>query len=89
MEAGGLDREAAEGEAAGSASEPTQKITYMVGKSQIMGLLGRYRQRQGMSFQLGAFHDALLTNGSLPISVLEWILLDDRGDMDAAGAFTP
>jgi uncharacterized protein (DUF885 family) len=88
MEAGGLDREAAEGEAAGSASEPTQKITYMVGKWQIMGLLGRYRQRQGTSFQLGAFHDALLTNGSLPISVLDWILLDDRGDLDVVGAFT-
>ena len=31
MDAGGLDREAAEGEAAGAASDPTQKISYMVG----------------------------------------------------------
>jgi uncharacterized protein (DUF885 family) len=84
MEAGGLDREAAEGEAAGAASEPTQKITYMVGKWQILGLLGRYRQQQGANFRLGAFHDALLANGSLPVSVAEWILLDDRSDLDAA-----
>jgi uncharacterized protein (DUF885 family) len=84
MEAGGLDREAAEGEAAGAASEPTQKITYMVGKWQILGLLGRYRQQQGANFRLGAFHDALLANGSLPVSVVEWILLDDRSDLDAA-----
>jgi uncharacterized protein (DUF885 family) len=84
MEAGGLDREAAEGEAAGAASEPTQKITYMVGKWQILGLLGRYRQQQGANFRLGAFHDALLANGSLPISVVEWILLDDRSSLDAA-----
>jgi uncharacterized protein (DUF885 family) len=84
MEAGGLDREAAEGEAAGAASEPTQKITYMVGKWQILGLLGRYRQQQGADFRLGAFHDALLANGSLPVSVVEWILLDDRSDLDAA-----
>jgi uncharacterized protein (DUF885 family) len=84
MEAGGLDREAAEGEAAGAASEPTQKITYMVGKWQILRLLGRYRQQQGPNFRLGAFHDALLATGSLPVSVVEWILLDDRSDLDAA-----
>jgi uncharacterized protein (DUF885 family) len=84
MEAGGLDREAAEGEAAGAASQPTQKITYMVGKWQIMRLLGRYRQQQGTNFRLGAFHDALLANGTLPISVVEWILLNDKSDLDAA-----
>jgi uncharacterized protein (DUF885 family) len=84
MQAGGLDREAAEGEAAGAASEPTQKITYMVGKWQILGLLGRYRQQQAANFRLGAFHDALLANGSLPVSVVEWILLDDRSSLDAA-----
>src|SRR5215831_12575465 len=75
MEAGGLDREAAEGEAAGAASEPTQKITYMWGKWPILRLLGRYRQQQGANFQLGAFHDALLVNGSLPPSVVQWNLL--------------
>ena len=32
MEAGGLDREAAEGEAAGAATQPTQKIWYITGK---------------------------------------------------------
>jgi len=46
MEAGGLDREAAEGEAADAASSPMQKITYMVGKWQIMNLLGRDRRRR-------------------------------------------
>ena len=49
MEGGGLDREAAEGEAAGAASSPTQKITYIIGKWQIMRLLGRYRDAQGAS----------------------------------------
>lgn len=77
MEAGGLDREAAEGEAAGAASSPTQKITYITGKWQIMRLLGKYRDKQGMSFRLGQFHDDLLKNGSLPLSIVEWILLDD------------
>ncbi|MGH7702692.1 MAG: DUF885 domain-containing protein [Gemmatimonadales bacterium] len=77
MEAGGLDREAAEGEAAGAASTPSQKITYMVGKWQIMRLLGRYRDREGAGFTLGAFHDRLISYGSLPLSVVEWLMLDD------------
>ena len=77
MEAGGLDREAAEGEAAGAASDPTQKISYITGKWQIMNLLGRYKEKQGDNFRLGQFHDDLIKNGSLPVSVIEWILLDD------------
>jgi uncharacterized protein (DUF885 family) len=77
MDAGGLDREAAEGEAAGAASSPTQKISYIIGKWQIMNLLGRYKDRQGENFRLGQFHDELIKNGSLPVSVVEWILLDD------------
>jgi uncharacterized protein (DUF885 family) len=77
MEAGGLDEEAARGEAAGAASNPTQKISYIIGKWQIMNLLGRYKDQQGDKFRLGQFHDDLVKNGSLPISVIEWILLDD------------
>jgi uncharacterized protein (DUF885 family) len=84
MEAGGLDREAAEGEAAGAASDPTQKITYMVGKWQIMRLAGRYRDHRGANFQLGRFHDDLLKNGSLPLSVVEWVLLNDPATLEQA-----
>lgn len=83
MEAGGLDRESAEGEAAGAAASPSQKITYMVGKWQIMRLLGRYRDREGARFTLGGYHDALLANGSLPLSIVEWLLLGDRTTLDA------
>ena len=61
MDAGGLDREAAEGEAAGAASSPSQKISYITGKWQIMRLLGRYRDSQGENFRLGAFHDQLIS----------------------------
>jgi uncharacterized protein (DUF885 family) len=84
MEAGGLDREAAEGEAAGAAASPTQKITYMTGKWQIMRLLGKYRDKAGKDFRLGQFHDDLIKNGSLPLSIVEWILLDDRSSLDQA-----
>jgi uncharacterized protein (DUF885 family) len=81
MEAGGLDREAAEGEAAGAASSPHQKISYIIGKWQIMNLLGRYKDRQGENFRLGQFHDDLIKNGSLPVAIIEWILLDDPTTM--------
>jgi uncharacterized protein (DUF885 family) len=84
MEAGGLDKESATGEAAGAAASPTQKITYMVGKWQIMRLLGKYRDKQGANFKLGQFHDDLIKNGSLPLSVVEWILLDDSSSLDQA-----
>ena len=83
MEAGGLDREAAEGEAAGAASSPTQKISYIVGKWQIMNLLGRYRDKAGANFRLGQFHDDLIKNGSLPLSIVEWILLDDPTSVES------
>ena len=82
MEAGGLDREAAEGEAAGAASSPTQKICYITGKWQIMNLLGKYRDKQGANFRLGQFHDDLIKNGSLPLSIVEWILLDDMSSIE-------
>src|SRR5438874_2552159 len=84
MEAGGLDREAAEGEAAGAAASPTQKITYITGKWQIMRLLGKYGEKSGKDFRLGQFHDDLIKNGSLPLSIVEWILLDDSSSLDQA-----
>ena len=84
MEAGGLDREAAEGEAAGAASSPSQKISYITGKWQIMRLLGRYRDKQGAAFRLGAFHDELLSYGTLPLSVVEWLMFDDETSLREA-----
>jgi uncharacterized protein (DUF885 family) len=77
MDGGGLDREAGTGEAAGAAASPSQKIGYMVGKWQIMRLLGRYRDAHPSDFRLGAFHDQLISYGSLPLSVIEWLMFDD------------
>jgi len=84
MDGGGLDKEAAEGEAAGAASSPTQKISYITGKWQIMRLLGRYRDAKGDAFRLGQFHDDLIAHGSLPVSILTWILLDDPSEIEHA-----
>lgn len=84
MEGGGLDREAAEGEAAGAATNPSQKISYITGKWQILRLLGRYRDQQGARFRLGAFHDQLLSYGSLPLSIIEWLMFDDDSTLEQA-----
>ncbi len=84
IEGGGLDKEAATGEAAGAAASPSQKIGYMVGKWQIMRLLGRYRDAQGGAFRLGAFHDQLISYGSLPYSVIEWLMFNDDATLRKA-----
>ncbi len=84
MEGGGLDREAATGEAAGAAANPSQKISYITGKWQIMRLLGRYRDAQGAHFRLGAFHDQLISYGTLPLSVIEWLMFDDDSTLRRA-----
>jgi uncharacterized protein (DUF885 family) len=88
MDGGGLDREAAEGEAAGAATDPTQKISYITGKWQIMRLLGRYRDAKGAAFRLGQFHDDLIANGSLPVAIHTWILLDDPSEIEKATGLT-
>jgi uncharacterized protein (DUF885 family) len=84
MAGGGLDREAAEGEAAGAASSPSQKISYITGKWQIMRLLGRYKDQHGGAYRLSAFHDQLLSYGTLPLSVVEWLMFDDDASLRKA-----
>ena len=59
-------------------------MTYITGKFEIMQLLGRYRDHLGAQFSLKRFHDDLLRNGSLPLPVEEWILLDDSSDLERA-----
>jgi uncharacterized protein (DUF885 family) len=49
----------------------------MAGKWQLMRLLGRYRDAQGAGFRLGTFHDQVISYGSLPYSVIEWLMFDD------------
>jgi uncharacterized protein (DUF885 family) len=39
---------------------------------------------KGKDFRLGEFHDDLIKNGSLPLSIVEWIMLDDRSSLDQA-----
>jgi uncharacterized protein (DUF885 family) len=72
---GGLDPEAARGEAAGAAASPGYKIQYLVGKWQIEQILGRVRDREGKEFSLQRFHDRLLSYGSIPLSQVGRLML--------------
>jgi uncharacterized protein (DUF885 family) len=47
---------------------PGYQLSYLLGKILILGLREDEKRRRGSGFSLKAFHDALLRNGSLPVS---------------------
>jgi hypothetical protein len=76
-----MDRETAMIEATFFASSPGQGISYQVGKLQILRFLADARLDQGESFSLRNFHDYLMSNGNLPISLQRWEYLSREDDM--------
>jgi uncharacterized protein (DUF885 family) len=66
-----LERPNAIGEVRRYTQSPTQPMSYLTGKQQIMELRERERRRLGSRFDLRAFHDRLLSYGSVPISLIE------------------
>lgn len=79
----GIDHATAKGEGTRFAMGPGQAIDYLTGKTQIQELLGVARDREGTAFSLGAFHDRLLSFGSLPLSAIAWEWLNKRDWIDA------
>lgn len=57
---------------------PTYQLSYLLGKILILGLRADEERRLGERFSLKAFHDALLANGSLPISFQRRLLAAGR-----------
>ena len=47
---------------------PTYQLSYLLGKVLLLQLRADEQRRLGSDFSLRGFHDALLRNGSLPIS---------------------
>jgi uncharacterized protein (DUF885 family) len=47
---------------------PTYPLSYLLGRTLLLGLRADEQRRLGERFSLKAFHDALVRNGSLPIS---------------------
>jgi uncharacterized protein (DUF885 family) len=59
---------------------PAYGSAYLIGKIQLEKLLSDRATQLGDAFDLGAFHDALLTSGFIPLSLLRWEMtgLDDE-----------
>jgi len=50
---------------------PGQALSYKVGELKIKELRDKYSKQLGKKFKLAAFHDELLKDGNMPLSVLE------------------
>jgi uncharacterized protein (DUF885 family) len=49
---------------------PTQPMSYLIGKKQILQLKNDYQKKMGDQFQLRDFHNRLLSFGSIPICLI-------------------
>lgn len=63
---------------------PGQATAYMIGKLKIMELREMARAELGEDFDIRAFHDAILTTGPVPLSILEenvrgWVASEKGG----------
>ena len=55
--------------------DPTQPMSYLVGKLAILDLKQRLEAKEGAAFSLKSFHDRLLAEGSIPVSLIAGKLL--------------
>jgi len=65
-----LERANAEVEVRRYTMSPTQPMSYLIGKLEIMSMRNEIMTREGESFDLKRFHDALLDYGAIPISLI-------------------
>lgn len=72
-----IDYDTARGEATRFAMGPGQAIDYLIGKTQIETLLGLVQNREGAAFTQRAFHDRLLSYGTVPYSTIRYEWLGD------------
>jgi hypothetical protein len=59
---------------------PAYGLNYAVGRAQMERLVSDRSRQVGASFDLGRFHDAFLTHGGIPITLIRWEMtgLDDE-----------
>ncbi len=73
-----LERTNAEKEVKRYCSTPTQPMSYLVGKVQIMDLRREYRLREAKGGELKEFHDRLLSFGTIPIALVREALFGEK-----------
>jgi uncharacterized protein (DUF885 family) len=59
---------------------PTQPLSYLVGKRELLALKEDYVKKQGEAFDLRQFHDRLLSFGTVPFAWLRGVMLEQNGD---------
>lgn len=74
----GMERLAAIAEVKRYSQSPTQPMSYIVGKIEILKLREDYRRQMKDEFQLKAFHDQLLSYGAIPISLIRKMMLEQK-----------
>lgn len=65
---------------------PTYPLSYLLGRTLLLGLRADEQRRLGDRFSLKGFHDTLMRNGSLPISFHRRLLARDGGPNGALEA---
>jgi uncharacterized protein (DUF885 family) len=77
VEKTGADSSFAQGEVRRYCLSPTQPMSYLVGKTLIMELRDTWQRKLGAEFSLKDFHDRLLAEGSIPVSLIQKKLLGE------------
>jgi len=87
-----MDVETATEETAYYVATPGLAMAYHVGKQEVLRLVtdaAVAANRDGAEFSLRDVHDFVWRNGNVPMSLLRWELLGDRGDVDLLDAAGP
>jgi hypothetical protein len=67
-----VDHSHAEAEVRRYCAEPAYQLCYAVGRRELRSLREAYRAAQGADYSLRGFHDAVLSYGGLPVSLMRW-----------------
>lgn len=73
----GLDASGALAEVNRYLMMPTQPMSYLMGKLEILKIMAEYQEREGDDFTLRKFHDTLLAAGSIPPALVRWSIFGE------------
>jgi uncharacterized protein (DUF885 family) len=82
-----LERPNAEAEVLRYCRTPTQPMSYIVGKLQVLEVLEDYKKKRGNAFNLRQFHNEFISHGNLPIKQIRQLMdLPERKPVAAKAA---
>ena len=67
-----MERSLAEAEVSRYCSTPAYQLCYGVGRRELLRLRDDFRAARGAGFTLRGFHDAVLSYGGLPVTLMRW-----------------